>query len=153
MGTAQSGKRVAGEVIAFAKLLAALATMKRRDRISEFDVEVYESATAHIPLPILSRAVTKILTTQDWFPTVQELLAACEAVRLEMRGLVQFTRCDGAECSVQGWVERVVEGTFRMVRCECWQRHQETVKQLGVPEQPLALPPARESEWSHVGDD
>lgn len=139
-------KRVGNEKAAFGKLMAALTTLKRKDPVSEFDCDVYEGATARIPMPILSRAVAKIIQTQKWFPTVSEILESCEAVRVEMRGQLQFTRCEDSACSAQGWIERVVCGEFRMVRCECWEQHQERVKALGVPETPLALPAAKDDD-------
>jgi hypothetical protein len=148
MGESQSRQRVKGEVDAFGKLMAALTTLKRRDRVSEYDVIVYEERTAHIPLPLLSRAVTKWITTQQWFPTVAELLETCEAVRLEMRMAMAFTNCE--QCSAQGWTVKEIDGVNRMVRCECWKAHQEKVKALGVPEQPLALPAA--SEFARAGE-
>lgn len=153
MATEQSGKRVKGEVVPFGKLMAALTTMKRRERLAPYEVDVYEAATAAIPLPVLSRAVTRLITTAEWFPTVHELLEACEAIRVEMRGSLKFEPCGEASCSAQGWTERVVGGVHRMVRCDCWQSHQERVKALGVPDVPLALPAARVSTWEHVSDE
>jgi hypothetical protein len=134
-------KRVKGEVVAFGKLFAALATLKRRDRVSEYDVMVYEERTAHVPLAIISRAVAKWLDTQDWFPTVNELLTTCEQVRCEMRAAVAFQPC--AECETSPGYRAV--GKMAVERCPCWHAHQARVKMLNVPEEPLALPPADRS--------
>lgn len=150
MGTEQSRKRVKGEVVPFGKLFAALTTLKRRDRVSEFDVAVYEDRTAHIPLSILSRAVTAWIDTQSWFPTVQELLDACEKVRCELRAAVQFEPC--AACSANGWTEIEIDGVKRATRCQCWRAHQERIKALGVPDVPLALPAGRASDFEQVGE-
>lgn len=141
---AKGRQRVSGEVVPFGKLFAALTTLKRRDRVSELDVQVYEDRTAHIPLSVLSRAVTRWIDTQDWFPTVAELLETCEAIRVEIRGAMAFIPC--ANCSAQGWTEREIDGVKRMVRCDCWQRHQVKVAELGVGSVPLALPPAEREE-------
>jgi hypothetical protein len=113
--------------------------------VSEFDVTIYEERTAHIPISILSRAVSKILDTATWFPTVAELLEACEAVRLEMRAALKFQPCDCEVCS-NGWRITTTDGITNAWRCECWTAHQERVKALGVPEQPLALPAPEEFE-------
>jgi hypothetical protein len=109
MGPETSRKRVKAEVVAFGKLFAALTTLKRKDRVSEFDVTIYEERTAHIPISILSRAVSKILDTATWFPTVAELLEACEAVRLEMRAALKFQPCDCEVCS-NGWRITTTDG-------------------------------------------
>ena len=141
-------KRPKSEVVAFGKLFAALTTMKRKDRVSEFDVMVYEERTAHVPLAILSRAVTKILDTHTWFPTVSELLEACEAVRLEMRARFPFQSCERCEDSA-GWVEYIdTHGIKRFTRCDCWKAHMEKVRELagGAPDKPLALPAPEEFE-------
>jgi hypothetical protein len=96
MDEESSRKRVKGEVVAFGKLMATLTTMKRRDTLKPYEIDAFEAATAHISLPILSRAVTRLLTTSTWFPTVHELLQACETIRCEMRTELKFEPC--AEC-------------------------------------------------------
>lgn len=133
-----------GEVAAFGKLMAALTTLKRKDRVSEYDVIIYEERTAHIPIGILSQAVSVWLNEQQWFPTVHELLEACEKVRLELRASLKHEPCE--QClSSPGWMTVVdPRGDKRLARCDCWKAHQERVKQLGVPEQPLALPAPQE---------
>lgn len=152
---ARGRRRVKGEVVAFGKLFAALTTLKRRDRVSEFDVAIYEDRTAHIPLAVLSRAVTTWLDTEQWFPTIQELLAACEKARCQLRGAVTFTICereDGKVCSRDGWIEQVVDGIHRAVRCPCWHAHQAKVQQLGAGDVPLALPAAEAREMTQVSE-
>jgi hypothetical protein len=147
MDAAQSRKRVKGEVVAFGKLFAALTTLKRRDRISEFDVQVYEDRTAHVPLAILSRAVTRIVDSSTWFPTVSELLEACEAVRCELRAALAFSAC--AECEQSPGYRPI--GKMAVERCPCWHVHQAKIAALGVTEKPLALPAAR--AFTQVGDE
>lgn len=144
-------RRVRGEVVAFGKLMAALTTMKRRDRVSEFDVAVYESRTAHIPLPILSRAMLRWLDTEKWFPTVHDILETCEAIRVEMRAALKFEPC--ADCRDNGGFVSLIDGrgVSRVTRCTCWKVHQDKVKALGVPAAPLALPAP--SELSRIGED
>lgn len=146
---ARSRRRVSGEVVPFGKLFAALTTLKRRDRVTELDVLVYEDRTAHIPLNVLSRAVTRWIDTEPWFPTVAELLATCEVVRVEIRAAMKFEPC--ANCSVQGWTERLIDGVWRAVRCDCWTRHQQKVQALGVGDTPLALP-APERNFTEVSE-
>lgn len=147
MDQTTSRKRVKGEIVPFGKLMAALTTLKRRDRLGPFDVQVYEEATAHIDLAILSRAVSRLLTTTEWFPTVHELLEACEAIRVELRGDLKFEPC--AECAESPGFRPV--GQLAVERCPCWHIHQARVKQLGLPEEPLALPAAK--DFTQIGDD
>lgn len=139
--------RVRGEVVAFGKLFAALTTLKRRDRVSEHDVAVYEDRTAHIPIHVLALAVTRWLDTREWFPVVAELLAMCEVIRREMRAAVVFIPCEN--CSSQGWAEVERDGIKRAVRCGCWVRHQQKVQELGAGRVPLALPAP---EVSRIGE-
>lgn len=143
---ARGRTRVSGEIVPFGKLFAALSTLKRRDRISELDVMVYEDRTAHIPLNVLSRAVTKWIDTEEWFPTVAELLEACEQVRLEMRGALSYDGCADCETS-KGWIS--IGRDVR--RCPCWGRHQAKVAALGAGDQPLALP-AVPRDFTQVGE-
>lgn len=136
---ARGRKRVRGEIVPFGKLFAALATLRRRDRVTEFDVEIYEDATADIPLSILSLAVTTWLKTEPWFPTVAELLTACEQARLELRDAMKFEPCE--QC-VGGWVSvgtRSFGHDTVAKRCHCWRAHQDKVAAL-TGNMPLALP-------------
>lgn len=131
--------RPRSEVVAFGKLMAILASMKSRDTLNSFQVEVYEDATVDVPLPVLAKAVQTVATTPGaWRPDVGDLLKACEGVRLEIRDTLKFQPCE--LCSQAGWVEREFDGVKRMVRCSCWRAHQQRVAALGVGAEPLALP-------------
>lgn len=136
-------QRPAKEQVVFGKLMGALAMMNGPPW-PEFQIELLEDRTVDIPLSVIARAVQNILDVGGWRPDIGELLAACEKARIQIRGELPFQRCE--QCSVQGWTEREIDGVKRMVRCDCWHAHQEKVKALGVPDRPLALPAARESE-------
>jgi hypothetical protein len=81
---------------------------------------------------------------------VADLLADAETCRRELLDGLKFEPCES--CSASGWTEIEIDGVKRMKRCHCWQRHQEKVAALGVGHEPLALPPARESDWTPAGD-
>lgn len=131
-------QRPESETVAFGKLVVALATMRAKDPLVPFQVDVYEDATVDVPLMVLSRAVGDYLKSHQWRPTVQELLMACEATRLKIRGAMKFEPC--ANCSKDGWTEQVINGVSRMVRCQCWKVHQERVSAIGAGDAPLTLP-------------
>lgn len=100
-------------------------------------IRIYEQALQKVPAPLLEPMVHRALATRKFFPKVAELLDDAEHCRLEMRAL-RFERCPVNEgCTAQGFVERVIDGVRRMVRCRCWETHQERVQSLGVT--PLAL--------------
>lgn len=145
--------RLRSEVVVFGKLMAALAMMKSKDVLNVFQVEVYEDATADVPLHVMAMAVSRYMQTPNtWRPDPGDLVAACEAIRLEIRGAEKFEPCE--QCSTDGWVSREVDGVMRMVRCLCWKAHQARLKALGMPDKPLALPPAEPSrEFSRVGEE
>lgn len=124
--------------------MAALTTLKRREAVSEFEMEVYAGKTAHVPTHVLSQAVSRLLEESTWFPTIRELLEACERIRLEMRAALKFSNC--VNCR-EGWSEVTDErGDKRLKRCACWLGHQQKVQALGVPEKPLALPAVQSEE-------
>lgn len=135
--------RPKSEVVAFGKLMTALAMMKGQPWVP-FQVEIIEDRTVHIPLPVLTRAVAKIVDAGGWRPDVEGILQACEQARLEIRDVLRFESCE--QCSQQGWTEVEIDGVRRAVRCQCWTAHQERVKALGAGDVPLALPaPVQES--------
>lgn len=134
-------ERPKSEVVAFGKLMAALALMKSRDTLGQFQVELYEDQTADIPLWLLAKAVQKALDIGGWRPDPGDLLRLCEAVRVDIREAHKYEPC--AQCNELGWETRMENGVSRVHRCGCWKRHQEKVAALGVGSEPLALPAYR----------
>ena len=142
--------RPKGEVVAFGKLMTALALMKGQPWVP-YQVEVLEDRTAHIPLTVLARAVTKLVDAGGWRPDVEGILQACEAARLEIRDALKFEKC--ANCTDQGFTEFTdAKGVKRMKKCDCWHAHQAKVRELEAGDQPLALPAARVSDWTQAGE-
>ena len=142
-------KRPKGEVVAFGKLMAALATMKAKDALNGFQVELYEDATAHVPLAVLGRVVGNYLQTPElWRPDPGDLVGACEAMRVELRKGLVFEPCP---LCAHGWIEFKRDGYYKfMARCACWKAHQAKVEALNVGTKPLALPPA--GNFTAVGE-
>lgn len=143
--------RPRSEVVAFGKLMAALATMRAREPLAGFQIEVYEDTTVEVPLSLLTRVVQQFVATPGaWRPDPGDLVGACEKARLEIRRSLQFEPCE--LCSQQGWVEREIDGVRRMARCQCWTAHQEKVKALGVGDKPLAMLALPVGEFEQVAD-
>lgn len=109
-------------------------------------IRIYEQALQKVPVPVLNPMVQRAVQTRQFFPRVAELLEDAEACRKEMLGQLAFAVCPMNEnCSPLGFTEREIDGVKRMVRCACWQRHQDQIQALGVGHEPLALPaPERE---------
>jgi hypothetical protein len=133
-------KRPKTEVVAFGKLMAALAILKAKDALVGFQIEIYEDRLADVPINILTLGVQKALDSGGWRPDPGDLKRLCESVRLELRQAMRFANCE--QCSADGWAEKVIDGVKRMVRCECWAIHQQKIAQL-AGSQPLALPAAQ----------
>lgn len=133
--------RPTGETVAFGKLMGALSMLRGgAQKMSSFGVEVYEDRTVDVPLTILAPAVARLVDMGGWCPDPGELLQTCESVRLEKLAAQPWEPC--ANCSQQGFVERVIDGVKRMERCACWLAYRERVKAQQIPTAPLALPAA-----------
>lgn len=145
-------KRPRHEAVVFGKLMAVLAGMKSRDVLNEYQIDLYEDATAHIELKVIAHAVGKLTQTPGaWRPDTGDLVGLCEESRLEIRKALVYQPCPiCAETSTPGWMTVNVNGAQRLARCECWKGHQQRVQELGVGEQPLSLPAARESDLEKV---
>lgn len=117
-------------------------------------IRIYDEALSKIPAPVLKPMVDRAITTRrpryGDLPTVADLLADAETCRQELLNGLTFAPC--VNCSASGWTEVEIDGVKRMKRCHCWVSHQQKVAELGVGHEPLALPPARESEWTQAGD-
>jgi hypothetical protein len=134
-------KRPKAEVVAFGKCMAALETLRSKDALIGFQIEVYEDVTADVPIAILIDAVRGFLGSGEWRPTPPELLRACERARLERRKAMQYLPCAVCEQS-PGWAAVVEDGKPKVTRCQCWKAHQVKLAELGAGHQPLALPQA-----------
>lgn len=142
-------QRPRAEVVAFGKLMAALAMMKSKDPLIGFQVEVFEDATVDVPITIIAKAVSRYMRMPDtWRPDAGTFLQMCESLRLEARGALKHLPCVDCETS-PGWR---ATGDRTVQRCPCWIAHQQKVQDLGVGDQPLALPAARYSDWTSAGD-
>lgn len=118
-------------------------------------VKIYERGLMDIPQALLEPTVMRAIKTRtakvkDWLPSIDELLADAEAVRVEMRAALVFAPCE--QCSASGWTEKEIDGVKRMTRCACWQAHQARVAALQVGTTPLSLPASRESDFSQVSE-
>jgi hypothetical protein len=113
-------------------------------------VRVYDKALESVPVAILQPMVQRAITTRTWFPKPAELLEDAEACRRELRASLKFEPCEN--CSQDGWTSRLMDGVLRMVRCDCWQAHQQKVLALGVGEKPLALTAGREADLTQVSE-
>lgn len=110
-------------------------------------VRIYSQALEDVPPAVLDPMVQRAIKTRKprWgdMPTVAELLEDAESCRKELLAALKFEKCD--DC--HGWTEVEVEGVKRLTRCQCWTLHQHKRAQLGVGDQPLALP-APEPHWT-----
>ena len=132
-------QRPKSEVVAFGKLMAALAMMKSREDMGQFQVEVYEDRTVSVPLNVLVLAVQRLVDAGGWRPGPGELLQACGKVGAEMREAMRYDPSDCEQCDGSGW-EKIKDGNvIRERRCGCWKRHQAKVAQI-AGSIPLALP-------------
>jgi hypothetical protein len=103
----------------------------------------YHRVLEDVPTNLLQAAVDHASRTARFFPRAPELRALAEQARRRLSDLQPFQAC--AQCA-SGWVEREVDGVPRMVRCACWQAHQQRLSQAGVSLTPLALPAGDEAE-------
>lgn len=109
----------------------------------------YHRVLEDVPARVFQSAVG--LASRDgrrFFPSAAELREVCERARVSLRAQLKFQPC--VNCTHDGWAEREINGVRRMVRCSCWQAHQARVAELGVGDQPLALPAAQ--EFSRLGE-
>lgn len=139
-------KRPRHEAVIIGKLIAALGMMRGHPMVP-MECDIYEDRSVDVPIAVIALAVRNLVDAGGWRPDVHEFMVACEKARCEVRGAVTFTICereDGKVCSRDGWIEQVVDGIHRAVRCPCWHAHQAKVQQLGAGDVPLALPAARE---------
>jgi hypothetical protein len=108
-------------------------------------VLAYENALRDVPIPLLNAAVRKAIETRTFFPKVAELRNDAETCRRQLMAANQYSPC--AQCDESGWEPVEIDGVRRLRRCGCWRRYQARLASLGVTDQPLALPPAREREF------
>jgi len=102
----------------------------------------YFRALEDVAPRLLEQAVDRALKSgAAYFPKAGELRQMAEDARKALVAAQAFLPCES--CSAQGWTAITVDGVTRMVRCRCWQMHQDRIAQLGVGTAPLTLPPAR----------
>ncbi|HKA75319.1 MAG TPA: hypothetical protein VKE26_26185 [Xanthobacteraceae bacterium] len=109
---------------------------------------VYEHQLAALPLRLVREAVVQAPDARPFLPTVAELKADCEALRLHALAALVWHPCAGCRDHQPGWATVVdAAGVERLTRCRCWTRHQQAVVNTGLPLAPLvALPAGREPE-------
>ena len=133
----------------FARAMAPLMTVYQQD-IDKFVWSAYFNALKDIPERLLTAAVSKALATRSWFPKPAELRADAESCRLELLAQNPYLGCE--ECDDhRGWRSTTrQDGVPCVERCPCVRRHQQKLASLGADSGPLALPPARESQFEQV---
>jgi hypothetical protein len=136
-------ERVGVDAVEFGKLIAILTTLKRREPLSEYDIQIYDEQLIDIPIALLKAGLVKWMRESDgWCLTVPEWRQAAEAARLDMRSSLKHEPCE--QCSLTpGWATVVdPQGCKRLERCDCWKSHLVRVQALGAGSEPLALPAA-----------
>lgn len=127
--------------------IALLAEGFRVRDLTPATIRLYDKALQKVPVPVLEPMVQRAISTRTFFPKVAELLQDADVCRQAQLAALRFEVCPMNEgCSAEGFVAREIDGVSRMVRCACYQRHQEKVAALGVGTAPLALPAAREGD-------
>jgi hypothetical protein len=112
---------------------------------------VYEKVLEDVPPGLLSAAVDALLKAgSPWMPKPGEIRVAAEQCRQALSAQLKFEPCES--CSRTGWAPVLVDGVPRVERCACWSAHQQRLSEAGVSAKPLALPPARDSDWTAAGD-
>ena len=129
-------------------LLAPLAVTLRAD-LDGPTFRAYHRALEDVPTRLLAAAVERAAKSDRFMPKPGELRAYAEDARKVLLAAHPF-ECLCGNCSVQGFVERELDGVRRMVRGSCWRAHQDKLSAIGVGAAPLALPAAR--DWTEGGD-
>lgn len=136
----------------FVAILSPLVLAMRAD----FDTPTwaaYFQALQDVPARLLQATVDAMLReARAFFPKAGELRAGAERARQALIAAHPYDGCIECEYS-KGWRPVLVAGQATVERCPCRQRHLEKLADLGVGDQPLALPPARFSDWTQAGDD
>ena len=114
-----------------------------RKPLGDVTGRVYEHQLADVPLALVAEVILAAPTRHQWLPSIAELKADCEALRLARRAAVVWTPCVACRDRRPGW-DVVVDpaGDARYTRCACWTAHQARVAALGLPTAPIlkALP-------------
>lgn len=140
-----------GDTSDFAMALAALVESFAVKDFTPIRVRAYEDGLKDVPIPLVNAAVRKAIQTRTFFPKVSELRLDAEICRKELISAYPYVGCVACE-DRKGWVPIEVDGVTRMTRCTCFTVHQDKLARLGVGQTHIALPAARESEWTPAGD-
>jgi hypothetical protein len=109
----------------------------------------YHRVLKDVPIHLLEVAVERAMrSTSPFMPKAGELLALAEVRRREIMDAHPYERCSA--CNGVGKV-KIPDGSIppRYRNCDCYSRYLARLEQLGISDQPLALPAAREG-LSHV---
>lgn len=113
---------------------------------------LYHRAVENIPLALYATAIAKAAETRTKMPSASQLRELAEAERQALIAAHRYNPEECEQCNHTGWVNVEVDGILRVQRCICWKMHLDKLARLGVGTQPLALPAARESEWSPISE-
>lgn len=133
----------------FVELLGPLVLSMRAD----FDKPTwtaYYQALENVPAPLFRAAVEAVRhQDREFFPKANELRGLAERARQTVIAAHPYEGCGDCEHS-KGWRPILVDGVPRVQRCPCLERHRQRLVTLGVSDQPVALPAAREPEPAAV---
>jgi hypothetical protein len=124
-------------------ILTPLALALRADMDAP-TYRAYHRVLEKVPSAVLQTAVDRAMAlSSPFFPKAGELLAGCEERRKEIMAAHPYERCSA--CHGFGKV-KIADGSIppRYRNCECYERYQRRLEDLGISDQPLALPAARD---------
>lgn len=101
---------------------------------------LYWRALHDVPVPLLEAAVGKAVREHVYGnpPRPALLRQFAETCRVEIRQRFAWTSC--GRCSAQGWIEREIDGVTRAVRCDCFEQHARTLREIGADGPALTAP-------------
>jgi hypothetical protein len=129
-------------------ILAPLA-LSLGAELDEPTFRAYHKALDDVSMPLLRSAAESAARQERRFmPSAGELRGLAEVRRRELMEAHPYERC--AACNHTG--NRSIPNTFppKYRRCECWEQYQTRLAELGISDQPLALPSAR--EFTAIGE-
>lgn len=113
---------------------------------------MYFKAVEKIPTPLYVAALQKAAETRSTFPAAARMREMAEGERQALLAAHPYDGCIDCEHS-KGWRTVTHPDGVKVERCQCRQRHLDRLAQLGVGDAPLALPAARTTDFSAVGDE
>lgn len=109
----------------------------------------YHRSLEQVPAHLLQSAVDAAMRSATFMPKPGELIALAEERRKEIMAAHPYERCNA--CQGFGKV-KIADGSIppKYRNCDCYTTYQKRLDALGISDQPLALPAAR--EFAHVTD-